>query len=271
MTAMTKFYSPTPLDDERLYQLAPSIFAHGAHRSRSERFKPIPTIQAVRALRNEGWQCYGASQSRTRTVDRVRFTKHMLKFRHSDVARLTRVGDAVLETILTNANDGSKGYHLDCGIFKLACLNGMVVKSHDFGSLMVRHIGDDVISRVLEGTHVIASNAAKVMDTPDRWSRILLDREQRQRFATAAHGLRFGNDQRVEPQQLLVPRREADTKHDLWSVFNVVQENCLQGGLSAMHNRGRAWTTRRIGSIDDNMRLNSQLWQLGEATAKEAA
>jgi hypothetical protein len=269
MTANTKFYSPTALSDSELYALVPSIFTHGGHKSRSEKYRPIPTITAVRALRNEGWDCYGASQARTRQADRAPYVKHMLKFRHRDSGRSMRVGDTTLETILTNANDGSKGYRLDCGIFRLACLNGMVVKSKDFGALLIRHTGDDVVDRVLSGTYDIARHAAKVMEAPAKWSTVQLSSRQMRDLATSAHELRFGDDERIKSEQLLIPRRPADMGRDLWTIFNVVQENVVQGGISEVLPLpgSRAWTTRAVHGIDANLRLNRQLWAVAESFA----
>jgi hypothetical protein len=273
MNMRPQFYSPEPLDDEQLYQRAPSVFTYSAHRSRSERFRAIPTIHAVRALRNEGWECYGAGQGRTRTPDRARYTKHMLKFRHRDTSRLTKVGDSVLETILTNANDGTKGFRLDCGIFRLACLNGMVVKSHDFGALMIRHSGDDVLDRVLAGTYEIARHADKVMEAPARWSKIRLDDVQARLLAHAANKLRFGDDDRIEDHQLLIPRRPADNGRDLWTIFNIVQENVIAGGLveAIASRRNRRFASRAVTGIDANLRLNRELWAMAEGFAERLA
>jgi hypothetical protein len=275
---MTKFYSMRPLDDEELAKLVPSIFTQTAHHSRSTRFAPIPTFSAVKALRREGFACYGAGEANYRFPDRGKYVKHMLKFRkEGDDSRMHRVGDSALEVILRNANDGSSGYHVDAGIFKLACLNGMIIKSQDFGSLNIRHVGDrqQTLDKVVAGTHAIAQRADLALAAPRDWSRIILDAARQHAFAAAAHKLRFGDDEnRVEPRQLLFPRRPEDNKPDLWSVFNVVQENCINGGIAAIRNlpgAQRRWTTRGVGGIAENVRLNQQLWELAEATAKESA
>jgi hypothetical protein len=274
MTAMTMhFYSPYPLDEDKLFRRAPSIFTKKAHSSRSDHFVPIPTIRAVQALRREGFHPYGASESRCRNADRKPFTKHMLKFRRDDPRGDYRVGDSLVEIILTNANDGTSRYHLDAGIFKIACLNGLVIKSVDFGSLHVRHTGD-ALEQVVQGTYEVLSHAKRALDAPRDWSRIILDAARRGGLAKAAHAARFGDDDRITPEQLLIPRRQQDFGHDLWTVFNVLQENTVAGGLSTIHNHShsrplRAWTTRAIGGIDANMRLNRTLWQLAEQVASE--
>lgn len=45
----------SPLSDDQIRRVAPSIFADGKHESRSERYTYIPTIEVLRGLRNEGF------------------------------------------------------------------------------------------------------------------------------------------------------------------------------------------------------------------------
>jgi hypothetical protein len=76
----------------------------------------------------------------------------------------------------------------------------------------------------------------------------------------------------IQPVQMLIPRRTADTGHDLWSTFNVVQENAVRGGLSGMRQtddgRWRRATTREITGIDQDIKLNKALWVLAEKMAE---
>jgi hypothetical protein len=46
----------SPLSDDQIHRVAPSIFADGKHESRSERYTYIPTIEVLRGPRNEGFQ-----------------------------------------------------------------------------------------------------------------------------------------------------------------------------------------------------------------------
>jgi len=144
----------------------------------------------------------------------------------------------VLEIVLTNANNGQSGYHIDAGVFKLACLNGLVVKSKDWGGVSIRHTGDPRMM-VVEGTYQVIANAKKAMDAPAKWSKMLLSDARRLLFAQEAHKLRFGDDHRITPEQLLIHRRPADEGRDLWSIFNVVQENCVTGGLVGTRGDGK--------------------------------
>jgi hypothetical protein len=44
------------LDNDQIMRVAPSIFAQGAHESRSQRYTYIPTIDVLNGLHKEGFQ-----------------------------------------------------------------------------------------------------------------------------------------------------------------------------------------------------------------------
>lgn len=263
------------LTEDEMRKIAPSIFAVTAHESRSERFRPIPTIECVRALMAEGFMPMHVRQSTTRDASKREFTKHLIRFRRLDDISKYQVGDTIAETILKNANDGSSAYLLLAGLFRITCLNGMYVKSSTLDELKVRHSGD-VQSKVIEGTFRVINESVRALEAPRVWSQINLNREQQHAFAEAAHVLRFadpeGNVQTpIQPAQLLIPRRYEDNKPDVWHSFQRIQENSLKGGLSAMgrdaNGRPRRSTTREIGGIDQDVRLNKALWVLAERMA----
>jgi hypothetical protein len=269
MSAYTRFNSATPLSEDQLFQVAPSIFATQAHPSRSERFRPIATIDAIRGLRAEGFLPFSASQSVSRHVDRKPFAKHMVRFRKVDGQDTLRVGDNLLEIVLTNGNDGSAAYHLDAGIFRIACLNGMIVKSKDYGGATVRHTGE-AVAKVIEGTYEVLKGAERALTAPQDWGRIELSETARRAFAIGAHVERFGADSEttIEPEQLLIPRRQVDTGRDLWSTFNVIQENVITGGIQGGRRAGRRRSsTREVHGIDSNVRINKALWVMAEYLA----
>ncbi|NBW19567.1 MAG: DUF932 domain-containing protein, partial [Caulobacteraceae bacterium] len=69
----------------------------------------------------------------------------MIRFRHigeAGNARALAVGDTFPEVVLVNANDGSSAYKLMAGVFRLVCLNGMVVAERQTGQVSVHHKGD---------------------------------------------------------------------------------------------------------------------------------
>jgi hypothetical protein len=250
---------------------APSIFAQAAHHSRSERFVPIPTIEMVRGLEKNGWVPVMAGQSIARLADKQNFTKHMVRFRRVDRELATH--GSIVELVLRNGNDGTSAYKLDAGVFRIACLNGLVAKSEDYGSTNIRHTGQ-ALDKVIEGSYEVLKNAERIMAAPQDWSQINLSREEQQIFADSAHLLRFDRNENgnastnIQPRQLLVPRRVEDNLTNLWATFNIVQENAVKGGLTARTDSGRRSTTREVRGIDQNVKLNMALWALAEQMAK---
>lgn len=269
---ITRFNQGRPISEDEMRIYAPSIFAETAHHSRSERFVPVPTIEMVRALGKEGWAPVMAGQSIARLEDKQNFTKHMVRFRRADRDLATH--GSVVELVLRNGNDGTSAYKLDAGIFRIACLNGLVAKSSDYGGINVRHSGR-AVDKVIEGSYDVLQNAERVLSAPQDWSQIKLSREEQQAFAGSAHLIRFDRDENGNAQtgvtvdQLLVPRRYEDRLSDLWTTFNIVQENAVRGGITAQaEGSSRRSTTREVRGVDQNVKLNMALWALTEQMAK---
>lgn len=263
------------LDEDEIRARAPSVFATEAHSSRSDRFRPIATIDVVRMLDKEGFGVVGAQQSVARLEDRRDFTKHMLRLRKKDGVQ-HKVGDSVFEVLLKNANDGTAAYDLLSGLWRIRCMNSLVAMDTQMATHKVRHSGD-VVPKVIEGVFEVIKDADRALEAPDRWGQLLLSPPEQQAFAKAAHAIRFPVDENqnqttnVKPEQLLVARRVDDRSNDLWTVFNRVQENSIRGGLNnfgrnANGNFRRAHT-RPVKGIDQATTLNRALWQLGEEMA----
>lgn len=264
------------LTETELRKVCPSLFAVAAHESRSERFKPIPTYEVVQQLAKEGFSVVGAKQSNTFDETKRDFTKHMLRIRRLDETKQYSVGDNVLEIILKNANDGTSAYDLDGGMWRIRCKNSLVTKTSTLDSLKVRHSGD-VASKVIEGTYRVLETAEQVLAAPQDWAQIKMNRDAALAMANAARVIRFGDhegkvESPITADQLLVARRQDDKAHDLWTQWNVIQENCIKGGLTAVaedrNGRMRRRTTRQINGIDQDVRVNKALWMLGEEMAK---
>ena len=107
--------SSTPIADDQLRQVAPSIFAEAAHDSRSARYTYIPTSTILDGLRKEGFQPFAVTQTRVRDEGKRDFTKHMLRLRHASQIADTEAN----EIILLNSHDGTSSYQMLAGMFRL--------------------------------------------------------------------------------------------------------------------------------------------------------
>lgn len=286
MNLHTRIYTPTArfdtgraMTDDEMRKVAPSIFAKTAHESRSDRFRPIPTIEVLRALSREGFVPVGAKQAVARTAGRADFTKHLIRLRRVDADIHHQVGDTICEMLLKNANDGTSAYELLAGLFRICCLNSVVCQTDTIDTIKIRHSGN-VVDNVIQGTFTVLDEAKKALTAPAEWPQVALDAGERMAFAEAAHVLRFADEQGnvttpIPAKQLLDTRRPEDAGRDLWTTFNVVQENVIVGGLRGVgrnaQNQRRRVTTRPIKGIDQDVKLNKALWVLAEALKKHKA
>jgi hypothetical protein len=249
----------------------PAIFAAEPHERCSNRYTHIPTIDTIEALIDSGFEVVEARYARTKDLVRRSHAKHMVKLRHRSLLRSNVSGDA-FEVVLKNAHDGSSQWLMLAGFFRFICENGLVVG--DYEALKIRHVGDrqEHIARVVVAAHQVIESAPRLIEAKQNWATIELNRDERMALANSAHHLRFadadGNvSTGIKPEQLLLPRRPDDQKPDLWTTFNVVQENAVKGGLTGMR-AGRRSTSREIRGIDDNIKLNRGLWLLGAEMAR---
>jgi hypothetical protein len=261
----TQFRSQSPISNDQLRQIAPSIFAANAHESRSRRYAYIPTSTVLDGLRKEGFEPFFVAQSCSRVEGKRDFTKHLL--------RLRRVGmdngkSEAHELVLINSHDGSSSYQLLSGIIRFICMNGMVC-GEMFGEVRVQHSGD-VVDRVIEASYEVLGQSKQIAGSVDEMKAVQLTVPEQELFAATALTLRYDAEKPapVTVDQVLTPRRAEDAGADIWRTFNRVQEGVVRGGLSGTSAKGRRAQTRQVEGIDQNTKLNRALWMLAEGMKK---
>lgn len=254
----------TPLSNEQIARVAPSVMASAAHESRSDRYTYIPTVHVLDALRREGFEPFAAYQGRTRDESRREFTKHMVRLRHA--GQIDQRGDSVNEIILLNSHDGTSSYQMLAGCFRFVCANGLVIgdTSHD---VRVRHSGD-VVGNVIEGAYSVLEHFDQVTEARERMQSIQLDAGEQLAFSRAALRLKYDDAAPITAEQLNRPRRMDDRAGDLWQTFNRTQEALVRGGLPGRSANGNRTRTRAITGISENVAMNRALWTLADEMAK---
>jgi hypothetical protein len=256
------------LSNDQLRRAAPSIFAEGARHTMSDRYAFIPTIDVIDGLRGEGWEPVKAMQSASRLADNRDFAKHVIRFRRDDAKPVKALGDTIAELVLTNSHNGASAYNLMGGLWRLICLNGMVADMGMADNLTVRHSGN-AVENVIEGSYRVIERLPQVIEGAEKMLAIPLQRNEQLAFATSALSLRYEKDEApITAEGLLKPNRYADNKDDLWTVFNRVQENMVKGGVRGRSSTGRRMSTRAIGSVSEDIRVNRALWLLAEQMAE---
>lgn len=267
-----------PLSFDQIRQYAPAAFQTAAHESRSNRYGVQSTTEILEALRSEGFQVFGAGQSRTRQDNRIAYTKHLLRLRHVSTFEngLSKVGDSIPEVLLVNSFDGSSQYEISAGVYRMVCENGMVVADSLIQTVKVRHTINS-ITGVLEASYEVAKQTERAMGVIDEWKSLNLTHQDRLSLAYDAHSSRFADadgkvNTPITAEQMLHIHREADRGTDLWRTFNTIQENAVRGGLRGRNSnddgtRGRRVQTREVKGISQNISLNKTLWEQSSAMA----
>ena len=259
----TSFRGNAPLTNDQIARYAPSVLATEAHESRGERYAFIPTIEVLDGLRREGFQPFEVRQTRCRDHSKRDFTKHLVRLRHPDA--IANQGE-VPEIVLLNSHDGSSSYQLLAGFFRFVCSNGLIA-GDVCNDVRVRHSGN-VVSDVIEGSYRVLDNLQAIGERIETYKATRLALPEQLAFAEAAKQLRWGDEAPVEASSLIVPRRFEDRDSTLWNVFNRTQEALLQGGVRGRTSTGKRTTTRAVGGVTENVKLNKALWTLADHLAK---
>ena len=173
------------------------------------------------------------------------------------------------KSFLLNSHDKSSAYQLHCGLFRLVCLNGMVVSDGTFARISIKHSGFNPDS-VIEASFDVLEAVPQIMDKVKLFQDRILTDAERLALATGAATYRWEDPNKapVNPSMLLNPRRYGDGAKDLWTTLNTVQENIIRGGQRDYSRRrpdgSRMPKSRAIKGIDEDMKLNKALWQMAE-------
>lgn len=267
-----------PMSDDDIRAVAPAVFAGQPHDSRSPRYGYIPTVELLRGMREEGFVVVNAVQGRSRIAGKAAFTKHMLRFQRVDfVNRHTQLGGVAPQALLVNSHDGTSSYHLFGGIFRSICKNCLICMEDGAMEIKVPH-RNNIVADVIEGSYTVINESEKRLEVAAEWSDLRLNRDEQLALAEGVRTVRFGDSEGVvtspiTAEQLLVARRYEDRGDSLWLTTNVLQENCMRGGVIATaHYNGqrptRRVTSKAINGIDGDVKLNRALWALSVKMAE---
>ena len=255
---------------------APAIFADHAHESRSSRFAHIPTHELLGAMADNGFLPVSVAVGGSKDAEKRAFTKHMIRFRQAEslTKAMDTLGAVIPEIVLLNAHDGTSSYQLHAGLFRLVCLNGLIVAAGNMASVKVGHRGN-ALDKVIEGSFTVLSEAKETLPRAEAMAAIELTEPEQLVFARAAAALRFDpqdTSKQVDPARIIRPRRIADNRSDLWTVYNRAQESIIRGGFDyrTENSNGRMEyrAARAVNNVADDVRLNRALWQLAESMAE---
>ncbi|SFV52011.1 protein of unknown function DUF932 [hydrothermal vent metagenome] len=261
--------SQLPLTHTELMKQAPALFTEQPHYETSDKYHFVSTIDVVTQITAFGWHPVSVQEASVRDTDKEGYQRHLVRFRHFD--DLLNPKENAVELLLFNSHDRTTAFSISAGVFRFICANGLVIADSIFEAYKIKHIGDRD-NDIHVAIEKIISFKPQLERKIEQFEAIELSETEKVSFARSSTPLRFEKHLEIDYDDLLVPHRDEDTKDDLYTVMNVIQENLLRGNISGVNkDTGRKFTSKEIKSIGKDVEVNQGLWDIAEriATIKE--
>jgi hypothetical protein len=242
---------------QELKGISPAIFQTEKSPKLTDRYSMVPTIEIIDKFTESGWEISFAKQ-----IGDGLYSKHMVKMRNSI---LPKVGDSLVEAIITNSHDGLTKLQIGAGLFRVACSNGLIIPQQDLIDFNQRHLkitsGDvsEITENFVKSVPIIERSVNRMMD-----KRMNID--EKVDFVNKAVGIRWKNTEDISTltlQTIIEPMRVEDYESTLWNTFNVVQEKLIRGGFVKEQN-DKSRKVKEIKSLNMDTYINKKLWELAE-------
>jgi len=230
----------------------------------SKHYSFVPTMKVVNDLRTLGYEVTDAVQVKSRKKSTNGYQKHMITFEHPKYK--VDNSEEYPQILLTNSHDGGNAFTLSAGIFRLACSNGLVIKTEDYGSARLVHKGYS-FEAVQKLVKEFEETVGEVLNKITEMKKVELNREQQMKFAKQAALLRFTEksynedniDKVIDLDDLLNVERVEDAGNGLYEVFNRVQESLIQGKFHYLGGNKKFRKARPIKNFKQSINVNKKL------------
>ena len=246
---------------------APSVFQTNHKGNLSKHYVHIPTDKVIEDMIQLGWKPCQAVEIKARKKNTMGYQRHMIKFFNPSIEITGTNGDNVYpQILLTNSHDGLSSFKFQIGLFRLVCSNGLVVMDQSYGDFKLRHMGYTFAELQQKVSGAVAAFPGLVKKI-NEFQNVELSDWQVKKFANKAALVRFGDNVKVDIDELLKADRNEDTGNSLWAVFNRVQEKLINGDCSYTMG-AKVRKARAIKNFSMDLKINEALWKLAEEYVK---
>ncbi len=229
----------------QLARICPAITASLPSRRVSKRYNFVPTRPIIDRLMSQGWQITGGHQTKSDIYGHHRIDMHP--------ANLPTTNGLQPRVFIFNSHNARSRLSFGVGFFRLVCSNGLIISAGHSAQDAFVHRGQNNIEKqltaALDSFKLLPQQVETMLQTPLR---------QRERIDFGRRALALKRNlggpafvNATDAEDILTPRRSADNTADLWTTFNVVQENLISPRNS-----------RRVNNVYNNRRINVGLWDL---------
>lgn len=252
---------PNILTNADLLSKVPSAFAESPISRASTKYQMVKTSALIEELLSKGWFPVEANQTRTTSSEKMGKQFHIIKMEHND---LQFSGDERFQLMISNGHDLVTPLKIRASIFRKVCSNGLIAGVKFIPEIRMTHVSS-VRELAHESINQVGGLLEKVKSSVEIMKMTPISPSQAHLLATKAYGFRHENEVNMASvEELLTPRRDVDDSQDLWTVYNVIQENLINGNyhypVKKKENQYAMYRSQEIQSVSKNVNINSMLF-----------
>ena len=246
---------------------APQVYTKAPASTVSKKYSFLPTFMIIADMLKLGWKVSKAQSMKSKSKVQNQFGKHLLCFFHPEIFIKGADGkpEAYPQIVIMNNHRGWGRFKFEIGIFRLVCSNGLVIKTQDFGTFKMRHLGYS-FEELQKLVNEAVSGLPKIVSKINKMDKTIMTQPQMKKFAAEALKVRLGGDKAFtdeEIKQVLISQRKEDDGNSVWKVFNRVQEHLMAGGFFIKsQDNAKSRKVRKISNMLKDVEMNQKLWSL---------
>jgi hypothetical protein len=234
-----------------------SICLNQVNHRGSEKFGFISSSNLVTQLEAQGLKLADVVESKIRKdkEKRLGYQKHVMRFNTG----LTNA-HGNLQVLAINSHEGSSALTFRMGFFRLVCSNGLIIGNDLIPQIKVRHTQNGLL-KLNDSVEELMQWQRVAMDNIDKMSNKKLSSEEFESLVMNSAKIRMGDKFSDKIAPLFEVKRYQDQSKDLFTVFNVIQENVMRTGFYALNkDTNTATKIRAIKGVNASLELNTALY-----------
>lgn len=223
----------------------------------SEKFGFISSSDLATRLETQGLTLADVVESKIRKnkEERQGYQKHVLRF---NTGLSNKHGN--LQVLAINSHEGSSALTFRMGFFRMVCSNGLIIGSDLIPQIKVRHTANGLL-KLNDSVDELLQWQKVAMDNIEKMTSRKLSQDEFEKLAIESVKLRLGEKFTDKIVPLFEAKRYEDNKEDLFTAFNVIQENIMRTGFYALNKETNVSTkVRAIRGVNASLELNTALY-----------
>ena len=223
----------------------------------SNKFGFISSSDLVVNLESKGLTLADVVESKIRKTKELRqgYQKHVMRF---NTGLSNSHGN--LQVLAINSHEGSSALTFRLGFFRTVCSNGLIIGSDLIPQIKVRHTNNGLL-KLNDSVEELMEWRTVAMDNMEKMTAKKLSQDEFEKLAIESAKIRMGEKFTDKIVPLFEAKRYADNSPDLFTAFNVIQENVMRTGFYALNKETNvSIKVRAIKGVNASLDLNTALY-----------